>query len=334
MNPLLPHSESAVPRTLHAQLEIAKAMRMLMAPDNDEPLRLRRAEIAAIRGELEAIKRDFQKAGEECVALVKAELRAELAKKYNPDQPRVSAGNRDGGQWTSGGGVGSEVYSPDLVAQPDAATDDTPMPQTRYAALDTGTRSDAAANNATAASGAESGLGKPPFRISAYDIPGDSAKRPVPFVDSRGDPVVDAQGNSLLRPDDKPPEMFVREGLATRDVFSSMTRLGADALAAAMFVARASQFGQGGLWDAQRVDGQFVDEYRDYATIAVGLYMAAAGVPMRIALLVQDIYAWWNSTFGPKETMDAVYNHLPVRNVRNTELGYELYRSGRISGRL
>ena len=85
---------------------------------------------------------------------------------------------------------------------------------------------------------------------------------------------------------------------------------------------------------AQRVDGHFVDEYRDYATIAIGLYMAAAGVPMRIALLVQDIYAWRKSTFDPKETVDAVYNHLPVRNVRNTELGYELYRSGRISGRL
>jgi hypothetical protein len=68
----LPHGESAVPRTPHAQLEIAKAMRTLMAPDNGEPLRRRRAELAAIRGELEAIKLEFQKAGEECLALVKA----------------------------------------------------------------------------------------------------------------------------------------------------------------------------------------------------------------------------------------------------------------------
>jgi hypothetical protein len=100
MKPPLPHSESAVPRTLHAQLEIAKAIRTLMAPDDAEPLRRRRAELAAMRGELEAIKRDLQKAGAECLALVKAELRAALAKKYNPDQPRVPAGNRDGGQWT------------------------------------------------------------------------------------------------------------------------------------------------------------------------------------------------------------------------------------------
>jgi hypothetical protein len=100
MKPPLPHSESAVPRTLHVQLEIAKAMRTLLAPDEAELLRRRRAEIAAIRGELEAIKRDLQKAGEEYLALVKAELRTALAKKYNPDQPRVPAGNRDGGRWT------------------------------------------------------------------------------------------------------------------------------------------------------------------------------------------------------------------------------------------
>jgi hypothetical protein len=107
MKPPLPHSESAVPRTLHAQLEIAKAIRMLMAPDDDERLYQRRAELAAIHSELEAIKRDLQKAGEECLALAKAELRAVLAKKYNPDQPRVPAGNSDGGQWTRDGNTGT-----------------------------------------------------------------------------------------------------------------------------------------------------------------------------------------------------------------------------------
>jgi hypothetical protein len=28
-----------------------------------------------------------------------------LARKYSPDQPRVPAGNPDGGQWTDGGGI-------------------------------------------------------------------------------------------------------------------------------------------------------------------------------------------------------------------------------------
>lgn len=38
-------------------------------------------------------------------------LRHELARKYNPDQPRVPAGNADGGQWTSGGGGGGPALA-------------------------------------------------------------------------------------------------------------------------------------------------------------------------------------------------------------------------------
>lgn len=42
-------------------------------------------------------------------------LRYELVRKYNPDQPRVPAGNTGGGQWTSGGGdatpTGTDVLS-------------------------------------------------------------------------------------------------------------------------------------------------------------------------------------------------------------------------------
>jgi hypothetical protein len=71
MKPPLPHSESAVPRTLHAQLEIAKAMRTLMAPDEAELLRRRRAEIAAIRRDLEALARQIPRAFKEASALVK-----------------------------------------------------------------------------------------------------------------------------------------------------------------------------------------------------------------------------------------------------------------------
>jgi hypothetical protein len=38
-------------------------------------------------------------------------LRHELARKYNPDQPRLPAGNEGGGQWTSGGGGGDPALS-------------------------------------------------------------------------------------------------------------------------------------------------------------------------------------------------------------------------------
>jgi hypothetical protein len=58
--------------------------------------------------------------------------------------------------------------------------------------------------------------------------------------------------------------------------------------------------------------------------------MAAAGVPMQIALLVQDTYAWGNSTFDRKEKMDAIYTHSAKQDVEDTKRGYRLYRSGRI----
>jgi hypothetical protein len=88
MKPPLPRIESAVPRTLHAELEIAKAVRTLTAPNGDDPLRQRRAEIAAIRQDLEALAREIPRAFKEASALVKAEL-CGAPRKYNPDHPRV-----------------------------------------------------------------------------------------------------------------------------------------------------------------------------------------------------------------------------------------------------
>lgn len=53
----------------------------------------RQSELAAIRAE---------------VLLLKAATRREI--KYDPDQPRVPAGNADGGQWTGGGGAAQESF--------------------------------------------------------------------------------------------------------------------------------------------------------------------------------------------------------------------------------
>ena len=106
MNPYGPRILTAVPQTLHTQLEIAKAIRTLAGPDEDELLRQRRAEIAAIRRDLDALARGVRKLGEELPALVMAELQSEL-KKYSPDQPRVPAGNRDGGRWVGENGDAS-----------------------------------------------------------------------------------------------------------------------------------------------------------------------------------------------------------------------------------
>jgi hypothetical protein len=129
MKPPLPRTLSAVPRLPHVQLEIAKAIRTLAGPDQDELLRQRRAEIAAIRRDLETLASDVRKAGEECLALAKAELWAAL-KKYSPDQPRVPAGNPGGGQWTSDG---ENEPANDSRVVSDVTPDNTAIPGAQYA---------------------------------------------------------------------------------------------------------------------------------------------------------------------------------------------------------
>jgi hypothetical protein len=110
MNRSGPSILTAVPDTPHTQLEIAKAIRTLVGPDQDELVRQRRAEIAAIRRDLEVLKRGVRRLGEELPALLMAELQSGL-KKYSPDQPRVPAGNHDGGQWVGENGDASHDSS-------------------------------------------------------------------------------------------------------------------------------------------------------------------------------------------------------------------------------
>jgi hypothetical protein len=115
----LPRILSAVPQTLHVQLEIAKAIRTLMAPAEDDPAR-RRAEIIAIGVELEAIKRDLHKVGEECLALIRVELQSyfdgqKISKDFDKagfrsDQPRWRKGSgRRSGCWSGEKAVSSRI---------------------------------------------------------------------------------------------------------------------------------------------------------------------------------------------------------------------------------
>jgi hypothetical protein len=99
---------------LHVQLEIAKAIRALAAPNQDQQVKAQTEPAAAHpEGELIAqivreLIRDLRKAG------------------FNPDEPRVAAGNADGGQWTREGGNGAVIS--------DATPDNTWKPGSQYAA--------------------------------------------------------------------------------------------------------------------------------------------------------------------------------------------------------
>jgi hypothetical protein len=116
MKPSLPRILSAVPRTLHVQLEIAKAIRVLAAPKQDEQVR-RQTEPATTHTESELI------------AQIVHELILDLRKAgFSPDEPRVPAGNSDGGQWTREGGDGAVIS--------DATPDNTWKPGGQYAAND------------------------------------------------------------------------------------------------------------------------------------------------------------------------------------------------------
>lgn len=100
MIPYKPHLATCIPRTLEVRLEIAKAIQVLAAQAYDDRLRQRHAEIASIRRELEDIARDVRKLHREWPSLIRSELRKAG---YDPNEPRVSAGNPDGGRWTNGG---------------------------------------------------------------------------------------------------------------------------------------------------------------------------------------------------------------------------------------
>ena len=327
--------------------------------DADEQFRRQRADIAALRRSCEQFALSVYDLWRECEPRARS-----YVMKYSPDQPRVPGGNPDGGQWTSGDGDGASTNS---ASSSDVGPDRVSNPDMRYASLEPGsTRTDAPAIGGVPSNDTRSTPAGPidstgkldaPYAsgdsydgrtklasISASSIPADDPMHPVRFVDSVGNPVSDDQGNSLLRPADLPPERFVSAGAAShlveyiqlynQAVQSEMSDPGdrnEQALAglAAKITVELGQFRQGGPLDAERVQGQYVADYHDYANVAIGLYLAAAGVKLEDGLSFANDYAGVMSQFH--EPMDEVYTYLPKRDVHDVRMGYELYQSGRIS---
>lgn len=86
------HRANAVPQSPEARLEIVKAIHALATQDKDERLRQRRAELILIRRELRQIALALHELKCACDP-----RRRSYVIKYSPDQPRVPAGNPDGG---------------------------------------------------------------------------------------------------------------------------------------------------------------------------------------------------------------------------------------------
>lgn len=185
-------------------------------------------------------------------------------------------------------------------------------------------------------------------RIWSWQIPAESAKRPEWLVDELGQPILDGRGNQLVGPHDLPPEAYVQAGLAAKshgladtmhevaevirgnpdllsDEGNANTRL---AVLASMIAYEILPFAHAGSFDAERFDNFYVRDYRPYTSVALGVYMAAAGVSREDMLTIGDFYAAVFSRFH--EDMDPNYPHSTKQDVQDNLLGYELYESGRL----
>jgi RHS repeat-associated protein len=131
--------------------------------------------------------------------------------------------------------------------------------------------------------------------------------------DDNGKVVNGGNGGPVSVPDDVDVHLFVKTG----ETFASLGAPEQGWLA----------FNGGGPWDLQRIGGVFHPEFRDVATIAIGLYSAAAGIPLNDTLAAENARAAFNTY---KDRLDQTWTHLPIRNVVNTQIGYDLYNSGRI----
>lgn len=167
-------------------------------------------------------------------------------------------------------------------------------------------------------------------RRAAFAAHKPEAFAPVPFVDDKGQRYLNFRGKPMLRPAGLDPNFFVEQGLKDKREKEKLLSLGGmEGIQAALAykIAALARFGRGGAWDAQRLGRTYHPEFVDYSTVAIGLYAAANGIPREEILETENLVAI-TSNCKDSGQMDNVYTHLPVRNVQNTDLGYQLYQSG------
>jgi hypothetical protein len=122
----------------------------------------------------------------------------------------------------------------------------------------------------------------------------------------------------MMRPEGFDPHFFTAAGAADAARYGQGT----------YYVNSLSNFKIGGPWDAQRgANGQWYTEFRDYASVAIGLYAGADGFDANQINLVANLYASKNSQFTG-QVMDTNFPSLPAQNVDNTSLGVTLATVG------
>ncbi len=162
-------------------------------------------------------------------------------------------------------------------------------------------------------------LGAALMSVAFGTVPQDKAATASLMTDDHGNVVMDARGGPALMPVGFTAQQFVASGEKMKD-YPVEARVDL------------SKFKQGGPWDLQRLNGKFDSRFTDGATIAIGLYASAAGIPFKSLMTIQNDYAAIMSTWKTGTPMDQTWTHLPIRNVTNTAIGYRLYENGLVTG--
>ena len=88
---------------------------------------------------------------------------------------------------------------------------------------------------------------------------------------------------------------------------------------------------QGHYLDAQPLASGNALQRAAYGNYVFGVYMAAADVPLRLALNRANAYAANSSSYGPLNgQMDPNYPSLPAANVANITNGFNAQKSGTV----
>lgn len=205
---------------------------------------------------------------------------------YNPDQPRVPAGNPDGGQWTSGDAIGQD-------ADPDSSMETQSQPSSAFGVTsgDAGARfgpSTPMQDQPTSAAGTVS----VDYKVTTEPPKDAKAVVPPDGVPIRG-------GN--------PPKLLIAPAHSDyRQVY-----------AAGRAIAQLSPFDQilhiraalqqGGTYDFQRdpIRQEIQPAYANASNYAVGVYLAGAGYSLWAAHTMAEVYALFHSSnYGSKNQAD------------------------------
>jgi len=143
-----------------------------------------------------------------------------------------------------------------------------------------------------------------------------------PLTDKNGNVVQGANGKPALIPGGFDVGAVVQAGKSDKDM-----RKWAPMVGTADTASDLANFRRGGKWDLQRLSGNFDPRFIDSATILIGMYAAASGLPRSQILSIENDIAR-GSTYAKGTVMDSTYTHLPVRNVMNTDTGMRLVQSG------